>query len=71
MLQATLDKLGVNPNSGIGALEKALADLPAGERAAIEADIAELLETGYVYWMDNAAHLPGELIDLLTLHLAA
>lgn len=30
------------------------------DRALSENDLAELLETGYVYWMDNAAHLPGQ-----------
>jgi hypothetical protein len=30
------------------------------DRALSENDLAELLETGYVYWMDNAAHLSGQ-----------
>jgi len=30
------------------------------DRALSEAEIADLLESGYVYWMDNAAHLPGQ-----------
>jgi isocitrate dehydrogenase len=39
---ATLARLGVNPNDGLAALEAKLATLPEGERAPIEADIAEV-----------------------------
>ena len=65
---ATLDKLGVNPNSGIGALEKALADLPEGERAAIEADIgAAMAAQPPLYMVDSDRgitnlHVPSDVI---------
>lgn len=41
------------------------------DRALSEAEVAELLEIGYVYWMDNAAHLAGQFGSLWRTDVAA
>jgi len=43
---ATLEKLGVNPNSGLGDLLESIKSLPAIEKAAIEADLKHDFEQG-------------------------
>ncbi|WP_034887846.1 NADP-dependent isocitrate dehydrogenase [Gillisia sp. Hel_I_29] len=43
---ATLEKLGVNPNSGLGDLLESIKSLPANEKAAIEADLKHDFEHG-------------------------
>jgi len=43
---ATLEKLGVNPNSGLGDLLESIKSLPANEKAAIEADLKHDFEQG-------------------------
>lgn len=43
---ATLDKLGVNENSGLGDLLESIKSLPADEKAAIEADLKYDFEQG-------------------------
>lgn len=41
------------------------------DRALSETEIAELLGAGYVYWMDNAAHLAGQFGSLWRTDVAA
>jgi len=41
------------------------------DRALSEAEIGELIDTGYVYWMDNAAHLAGQFGSLWRTDVAA
>ncbi|MCP4836074.1 MAG: NADP-dependent isocitrate dehydrogenase [Phycisphaera sp.] len=43
---ATLDRLGVDPKNGFGDVVAKIASLPESERAAIEADLAALYESG-------------------------
>jgi isocitrate dehydrogenase len=64
----TLRQLGVNPNSGIGALEARIAELPAGKRAEIEADLkAVLAKQPPMYMVDSDRgisnlHVPSDVI---------
>ena len=64
----TLKRIGVNPDNGIGALEEKLAELPAAERAAIEADIKAAFEKQPPLYMVNSdkgitnLHVPSDVI---------
>ena len=56
---ATLAKLGVNPNDGMGNLESRIASLPDSERAAIEADIKKAMADGPALAMVDSLTLRG------------
>jgi len=63
-----LASIGANPNNGLGNVISSLADLPAEQRAEIEADIAAALENGPDLAMvdsDNGItnlHVPSDVI---------
>jgi len=64
----TFAGIGVNPNSGIGDLEARLAELPAGKKAEIEADIAAAMAARPPMYMVNSdkgitnLHVPSDVI---------
>ena len=65
---AALQKIGVNPNNGLGDLYAKLSKLPEAERAAIEADIKAVYETHPELAMVNSdkgitnLHVPSDVI---------
>ena len=65
---AAFEKLGVDPNNGLGDLLAKIADLPAAQRAAIEADIRSAIESGPALAMVDSArgitnlHVPSDVI---------
>eukprot|EP00928_Gymnodinium_smaydae_P061304 TRINITY_DN45412_c0_g1_i1.p1 TRINITY_DN45412_c0_g1~~TRINITY_DN45412_c0_g1_i1.p1 ORF type:complete len:764 (+),score=208.78 TRINITY_DN45412_c0_g1_i1:69-2294(+) len=65
---ATFEKLGVNPNNGLGDVYKKIATLPAEQKAEIEADIEKQYETRPRLAMVNAGkkitnlHVPSDVI---------
>ncbi|HSG09624.1 MAG TPA: NADP-dependent isocitrate dehydrogenase [Longimicrobiales bacterium] len=65
---AVLAKLGVDPNNGFGDLVNKVKDLPAEERAAIEADIRAAYENGPGVAMVDSdrgitnLHVPSDII---------
>ncbi|MEZ5143705.1 MAG: NADP-dependent isocitrate dehydrogenase [Acidimicrobiales bacterium] len=65
---AALDRVGVNPNNGLGDLLARLQDLPAEERAAIEADIDATIAAGPALAMVDSdkgitnLHVPSDVI---------
>ncbi|MCB9674510.1 MAG: NADP-dependent isocitrate dehydrogenase [Alphaproteobacteria bacterium] len=65
---ATFDRLGVDVNNGFGDLVSKIASLPAGERAAIEADIQAIYAAGPALAMVNSdkgitnLHVPSDVI---------
>ncbi|MFT7487543.1 MAG: isocitrate dehydrogenase [Candidatus Paceibacteria bacterium] len=64
----TLDQLGVDVNNGFGDLLGKIAELPADQREAIEADIAAAYENGPALAMVNSdkgitnLHVPSDVI---------
>ncbi|MFO7720847.1 MAG: NADP-dependent isocitrate dehydrogenase [Gillisia sp.] len=64
----TLQKLGVNVNSGLGELVKALSDLEIDEKAEIEADLKAAFEKGPAIAMVDSdkgitnLHVPSDVI---------
>jgi isocitrate dehydrogenase len=64
----TLDRLGVDVNNGFGDLLGKIADLPAAQRTAIEADIEAAFENGPGLAMVNSdrgitnLHVPSDII---------
>ena len=66
--EATLKRLGVNPNDGFGDLIAKIAALPENERSAIEADIQAVYEDGPGIAMVNSdrgitnLHVPSDII---------
>lgn len=64
----TFDKLGVDPRNGVGDVYAKIAELPAAERAAIEADIAAVYEQQPRLAMVNSdkgitnLHVPSDVI---------
>ncbi len=64
----TFERLGVDANDGLGALYAALAELPADERSAIEADLAAAMEAGPDLAMVDSdrgitnLHVPSDVI---------
>jgi isocitrate dehydrogenase len=64
----TLKKIGVNPDNGIGAMEDKIAELPADERAAIEADMKAAFAQQPPMYMVNSdkgltnLHVPSDVI---------
>jgi isocitrate dehydrogenase len=65
---ATLDKLGVNVNSGLGNLLEKIQELPEAERKAIETDIETIYANGPALAMVNSdkgitnLHVPSDVI---------
>jgi isocitrate dehydrogenase len=65
---ARFDELGVDVNNGLGDLLSKIADLPAEDRAAIEADIQAAYDTGPALAMVNSEkgitnlHVPSDVI---------
>ena len=65
---ATLDKLGVDVNNGLGDLIEKIAELPESERSAIEADIQAAYSSGPGIAMVNSdkgitnLHVPSDII---------
>lgn len=65
---AVLDELGVDPNNGFGDLLAKIAELPAEQRAAIEADIEAAYENGPGIAMVDSdrgitnLHVPSDII---------
>ena len=65
---AALQKIGFNPNNGLGDLYAKLSKLPEAERAAIEADIKAVYETHPELAMVNSdkgitnLHVPSDVI---------
>ncbi|MFS0491654.1 NADP-dependent isocitrate dehydrogenase [Leadbetterella byssophila] len=66
---ATLfDELNINPNNGLGDLEKKIASLPEDQKAAIEADIKAVYEKNPALAMVNSdkgitnLHVPSDVI---------
>jgi isocitrate dehydrogenase len=65
---AALEKLGVNPNLGLGDLHAKIAKLPEAERSAIEADIEACYQTRPRLAMVNSdkgitnLHVPSDVI---------
>ncbi|MDA0232161.1 MAG: NADP-dependent isocitrate dehydrogenase [Chloroflexi bacterium] len=65
---AALNKLGVDPDNGLGDLLTKIARLPADQRAAIEADIKAVYESGPGIAMVNSdngitnLHVPSDVI---------
>ncbi len=65
---ATFERLGIDPNNGIGDLEAKIADLPEAERSPIEASIAAALERGPSLAMVDSdrgitnLHVPSDVI---------
>jgi isocitrate dehydrogenase len=66
--EATLERLGVDPNNGLGDLVQKLEQLPDAERTAIEADIAAVYESSAPIAMVNSdkgitnLHVPSDII---------
>jgi isocitrate dehydrogenase len=64
----TFERLGIDPNNGIGDLEAKIADLPEAERSPIEASIAAALERGPSLAMVDSdrgitnLHVPSDVI---------
>ncbi len=64
----TLDKLGINPNNGIGYLINQIQQLPDNETEAIEAEIQKALDEGPEIAMVNSdkgitnLHVPSDII---------
>ena len=64
----TFERLGVNPNDGLGALYGNLAELPASERAAVEADLKAAMAAGPDLAMVDSdrgitnLHVPSDVI---------
>jgi isocitrate dehydrogenase len=64
----TFAQLGVDPNNGLGDLLAKVATLPAGQRAAIEADFQTVLAAGPAVAMVNSdqgitnLHVPSDVI---------
>ncbi len=65
---ATFRRIGVDPNEGLGALYSRLEELPADERAAIEADLQAAIERGPDLAMVDSdrgitnLHVPSDVI---------
>jgi isocitrate dehydrogenase len=65
---STFEKLGVHPNNGLGDLYAKLGQLPAEEKARIEADIQKAMENGPRLAMVNSdkgitnLHVPSDVI---------
>jgi isocitrate dehydrogenase len=65
---ATFERLGIDPNNGIGDLEAKIADQPEAERSPIEASIAAALERGPSLAMVDSdrgitnLHVPSDVI---------
>jgi isocitrate dehydrogenase len=65
---ATLERLGVDPNQGVGDLLKRIVDLPEAERSAIEADMQAVYERGPGLAMVDSdrgitnLHVPSDVI---------
>ncbi len=65
---AALERAGANPNNGFGDVLAKLAELPEGERKAIEADIAAAYAAGPALAMVNSdkgitnLHVPSDVI---------
>ena len=65
---AVLAKLGVDPNNGFGDLVAKIKDLPADQRAALEADIQAVYENGPAIAMVDSGrgitnlHVPSDII---------
>jgi len=65
---ATLERIGVDPNNGIGDLLLRLRELPAGERAEIEAEIERAYARGPALAMVDSGrgitnlHVPSDII---------
>ena len=63
-----LKKIGVNPDNGIGEMAEKIAELPAAERAAIEADLKAAFEKQPPMYMVNSdrgitnLHVPSDVI---------
>ncbi len=63
-----LERAGADPNNGLAAVLSAVAELPADEREAIEADIAAAMETGPDLAMVDSdrgitnLHVPSDVI---------
>ncbi len=63
-----LERLGVDPNNGLGDLVAKIADLPEAERAAVEADLAAVYERGPALAMVDSdkgitnLHVPSDVI---------
>ena len=66
--RATLERIGFDPNNGLGDLERRLADLPANERDAVAADVRAALAAGPALAMVNSdkgitnLHVPSDVI---------
>jgi isocitrate dehydrogenase len=64
----TFDRLGINPNDGLGDLLASLNELPAGERVEIEGAISSALESGPDLAMVDSdrgitnLHVPSDVI---------
>ena len=64
----TLEKLGVNPNSGLGDLVKSLSELEMDQKAEIEADLKAAFENGPAIAMVDSdkgitnLHVPSDII---------
>jgi len=64
----TFKRLGVDPDEGLGALYGRLAELPADERAAVEADLRAAMERGPALAMVDSdkgitnLHVPSDVI---------
>jgi len=64
----TLERLGVNPNNGLGNVLTAIATLPSEQRAALEAEIASAYEDGPALAMVDSdqgitnLHVPSDVI---------
>jgi isocitrate dehydrogenase len=65
---STLERIGANPNNGLGQVLEALQQLPAAERGAIEADLAAAYEQGPALYMVDSErgitnlHVPSDVI---------
>ncbi|MGH0037902.1 MAG: NADP-dependent isocitrate dehydrogenase [Myxococcota bacterium] len=65
---ATLDRLGVDVNNGLGDLVEKIGQLPSGERRAIESDLEAALAAGPAMAMVNSdkgitnLHVPSDII---------
>ncbi len=65
---ATFEKIGVDPNNGMGDLYAKIKELPEGQRAAIEADIEEVYKKRPELAMVNSdkgitnLHVPSDVI---------
>ena len=64
----TLNKIGINPDNGIGEMAEKIAELPAAEREAIEADLKAAFEKQPPMYMVNSdrgitnLHVPSDVI---------